>query len=223
MCCPFVGSSSPTSGRESWLKVLPVSGDPNRFRPATGKYVPSFSVHPMYQQNICWRRRDNYMPMQMTPHYWQLFESQQTDLLLLPPRDLARIREWCNNWCMILNPNKSKASAVNRSQTVKSPHGDLFLSVVSIPASPNLDILGVKFDSKLTFEGQVRFIVFRVSQRIGIFRLIKRIFVDTSVFLHCYYAFLSTYLEYFSQCGVSCRMTPSASRAPGVFSGQAFP
>ena len=23
--------------------------------------------------------------------------------------DLARIREWCNHWCMILNPNKTKA------------------------------------------------------------------------------------------------------------------
>ena len=23
-------------------------------------------------------------------------------------RDLARIREWCNHWCMILNPNKTK-------------------------------------------------------------------------------------------------------------------
>ena len=32
------------------------------------------------------------------------------------------------------------------------PYGDSVLSGVSIPASPNLDILGVKFDSKLTFE-----------------------------------------------------------------------
>ena len=23
-------------------------------------------------------------------------------------RDLARIQEWCNAWCMILNPNKTK-------------------------------------------------------------------------------------------------------------------
>ena len=32
------------------------------------------------------------------------------------------------------------------------PRGDLVLSGVSIRASPNLDILGVKFDRKLTFE-----------------------------------------------------------------------
>ena len=54
----------------------------------------------------------------MTPHYWQLLASQQTDLLSLPPfnRDLARILEWCNQWCMILNPNKTKASGGNLIQ-----------------------------------------------------------------------------------------------------------
>ena len=25
-------------------------------------------------------------------------------------RDLARIQDWCNHWCMILNPDKTKAS-----------------------------------------------------------------------------------------------------------------
>ena len=61
------------------------------------------------------------------------------------------------------------------------PHGDVVLSGVSIRASPNLDILDVKFDSKLTFKNHVRGIVCRVSQRIGIFMLVKRIFVNTSV------------------------------------------
>ena len=41
-------------------------------------------------------------------------------------------------------------------------------------------------------------IVSRVSQRIGILRLVKRIFVDTSVLLRCYYAFVLLILEYFS-------------------------
>ena len=27
--------------------------------------------------------------------------------------DLARIQEWCNDWCMILNPNKTKALVVS--------------------------------------------------------------------------------------------------------------
>ena len=98
-------------------------------------------------------------------------------------RDLARIQEWCNHWCMILNPSKTKALVVSRSRTVNPPHGDLVLSLVSIRDSPNIDILCVKFDSKFTFEDHVRGIVSRVSQTIGILRLVKRIFVDTSAFV----------------------------------------
>ena len=91
---------------------------------------------------------------------------------------------------MILNPNKTKAIVVSRSRTVNPPHGDLVLKGVSIHASPNLDIIGVKFDSNLTFKDRVRIIVSRVSQRIGVLRLVKRIFVQTSVLLHCYSAFV---------------------------------
>ena len=53
------------------------------------------------------------------------------------------------------------------------PHYDLVLSEVSIQARPNLDILGVKFGSKLSFEVDVRGIVSRVSPRIGILRLVN--------------------------------------------------
>ena len=83
-------------------------------------------------------------------------------------KDLAGIQEWCNHWCMILNPNKTKASVVSRSRTVNRPHGDLVLSGVSICTIPNLDILGMKFDCELTFEDHVCGIVSRVSQRISI-------------------------------------------------------
>ena len=40
-------------------------------------------------------------------------------------RDLAIIQEWCNHSCMILNPKKTKAIEVSRSETVNPPHGDL--------------------------------------------------------------------------------------------------
>ena len=36
-------------------------------------------------------------------------------------RDLARIQEWCHHWCMILNPNKTKALVVSISRTVNPP------------------------------------------------------------------------------------------------------
>ena len=99
---------------------------------------------------------------------------------------------------MILNPNKTKALVVSRSRTVNPPHDDLVPPEVSICASPNLVIRGVKFDSSLTFEDLVRSIISRVSQTIGILMLVKRVIVDTSVLLRCYYAFIFPILEYCS-------------------------
>ena len=72
------------------------------------------------------------------------------------------------------------------------------MSGVSIYASPNLVILGVKFGSRPTFEDHVRGIVSRVAQRTGILRLVKRVYVDTSVSLRCYYAFVARIIEYCS-------------------------
>ena len=114
-------------------------------------------------------------------------------------RDLARIQEWCNHWCMILNANKTKVLVVSyRSRTGNPRHGDLILSRASISDSPNLDILGVEFDSRLTFEDHVRGIVSCVSQRI-IILCWKCVFMDTSVLLRFYYAFVLPLLEYCSQ------------------------
>ena len=67
-----------------------------------------------------------------------------------------------------------------------------------ILASPSLDILGVRFDCKLTFESHVRGVVLRVSQRIGILRMVNGVYADTSVLLRCYYAFILPILEYCS-------------------------
>ena len=99
---------------------------------------------------------------------------------------------------MLLNSKKSKALVVSRSRTVYPPHGDLGLSGVLILSNPSLDILGVRFDCKLTFESHVRGVVSRVSQRIGILRMVNGVYADTSVLLCCYYAFILPILEYSS-------------------------
>ena len=114
---------------------------------------------------------------------------------------------------------------VSKSRTVNPPNGGSVLSGVSICASPNLDILGVKFDSWLTFEDHVRGIVSRVSQRIDILRLMKRVFMDTSILhisiLLCIRS--PNPLVLFSGVGTLLRNVSSASRAPGVSACQALP
>ena len=65
-------------------------------------------------------------------------------------------------------------------------------------SNPSLDILGVRFDCKLTFESHVHGVVSRVSQRIGIVRMVNGVYADTSVLLRCYYVFILPILEYCS-------------------------
>ena len=77
---------------------------------------------------------------------------------------------------MTLNPNKTNSLFVSTSRTVNLPHGYLVLSGIS-----NIDIFGMKFDRRLTFEAHVCGIVSRVLRRICILRLVKRVFVDTCV------------------------------------------
>ena len=63
-----------------------VTCGPNRFWRATDECVGSSFFCSSFLQVKClsWWRTD-YMPMLRTPRYWQLFASQQTDLLFLPP------------------------------------------------------------------------------------------------------------------------------------------
>ena len=91
---------------------------------------------------LSWWTTD-YMPMLMTPHYWQLFANQQTDLLLLPPLT--------GTWLGF------RSVHTESKQNLSEPsHRDLVLSGVSICASPILNILdSVKFDSRLTFEDHI--------------------------------------------------------------------
>ena len=69
---------------------------------------------------------------------------------------------------------------------------------VPILFNHSLDILGVRFDCKLTFDSHVSGVVSRVSQRIGILRMVNGVYADTSVLLRCYYAFILPILEYCS-------------------------
>ena len=51
---------------------------------------------------------------------------------------------------------------MSRSRTVNPLHSHLVLSGVSIRASSNLGILGVKFDKMLIFEDQMRIVLLYV-------------------------------------------------------------
>ena len=100
------------------------------------------------------------------------------------------------------------------------PHGDLVLSWVSICASPNLDILGVKFVRKLTFEDHLRGIVSRVS-RIWYFDFGEECLsgdLCVASLLLCIWS-PNPWVLFFGVIAC-CWMSSSAARTTGVFGGR---
>ena len=67
-------------------------------------------------------------------------------------RDLGRVREWCDLWRMKLNASKTKTMIVSRSCTMHPKSPPLTIGGTVLKESDDLVILGVTFDSKMTFE-----------------------------------------------------------------------
>ena len=71
-------------------------------------------------------------------------------------RDLVRVNAWCDLWGMKLNASKTKSMIVSRSRTMHPQSPPLTINGTMLKESDDLDILGVTFDSKLTFEMHLR-------------------------------------------------------------------
>ena len=99
---------------------------------------------------------------------------------------------------MKLNASKSKTMTVSRSRTSIPAHPDLHVGGVNHVNSATLDILGVTFDQKLTFESHICSMVSRASRSLGIFRKASRVFGDHTVSLRCFRSFVLPLLEYCS-------------------------
>ena len=64
--------------------------------------------------------------------------------------DLVRVNAW-DLWGMKLNASKTKTMIVSRSRTMYPQPPPLTIDGTVLKESDDLDILGVTFDSKLTF------------------------------------------------------------------------
>ena len=85
-------------------------------------------------------------------------------------RDLVRVNAWCDVWGMKLNSSKTKTMIVSRSRTMHPQSPPLTIDGTVLKESDDLDILGVTFDSKLTFEKHLRSVSRAASRRLGILR-----------------------------------------------------
>ena len=74
--------------------------------------------------------------------------------------------------------------------------------------SDNLLVLGVTFDSKMTFEKHFRSVSRAASQRLGILRKSWRVFHDRALLGRCFLGFVLPVLEYCSAVWCSAAYTP---------------
>ena len=82
--------------------------------------------------------------------------------------DLVRVNAWCDLWGLKLNASKTKTMIVSRLRTLRPQPTPLTIDGTVLKESVDLDILGVTFDSKLTFEKHIRSVSRAASQRFGI-------------------------------------------------------
>ena len=80
-----------------------------------------------------------------------------------------------------MNVSKTKAMIVSRSRTMHPQSPPLTIGGTALKESDDLVILGVTFDSKLTFETHLRSVSRAASQIVGILRKSYRVFHDRSL------------------------------------------
>ena len=71
-------------------------------------------------------------------------------------------------WAMKSNASKTKTVIVSRSRTMNSQSPSLTIGGTVLKESDDLVILGVTFDSKMTFEKHLQSVSRAASQRLGI-------------------------------------------------------
>ena len=104
---------------------------------------------------------------------------------------------------MLVNPSKTRGMLISRSRTVEPLFLDLVIDGSVVEMVSELKILGVIFDSKLTFEKQVRAIAASASRRVGILRKTMSVFRDVAVVVKCFWAVILPVLEYCSPVWMS--------------------
>ena len=116
-------------------------------------------------------------------------------------RDLIRVNAWCDLWGIKLNASKTKTTIVSRSRTMHPHSPPLTIDGTVLKESDDLDILGVTFDSKLTFEKHLRLVSRAASQRLGILRKSWQVFHDKLLIGRCFWCFVLPVLKY---CSAVC-------------------
>ena len=109
---------------------------------------------------------------------------------------ISRVSEWCDLRGMKLNASKAKTMIVSRSHTMHPQSPPLTIGRTVLKEPDDLVILGVTFDSNLTFEKHLHSVSRAASQRLGILTKSWRVFHDRSLIGRCFWVFVLPVLQY---------------------------
>ena len=101
-----------------------------------------------------------------------------------------KVSESCDLWEMKLNASKTKTMIVSRSRAMHPQSPALTIGGTVLKESDHHVILGVTFDSKLTFEKHLRSVSRAASQRLGILRMSWKVFYDRLLLGRCFRGFV---------------------------------
>ena len=111
-------------------------------------------------------------------------------------RDLVKVSEWCDLWGMKLNASKTKTMIVSRSHTIYPQSPALTIGGTVLKKSDDLVILGLTFNSKMTFEKHLRSVSRAASQRLGILRKSWQVFHNRLFLGRCFRGFVLPVIWY---------------------------
>ena len=100
-----------------------------------------------------------------------------------------------------MNASKTKTMIVSRSRTMHPQLPSLTIGGTVLKDSDDLVILGVTFDSQMTFKKHLRSVSRAASQRLGILRKSWRVFHERSILGRCFRGFVLLVLESVLQSG----------------------
>ena len=170
-----------------------VSGQASSAQPITAG-VPQGSIlgptlFPIYVSNVdqCLTPERALAPLLMTPHYTACC-NQKLLLPRMPPyKMLHGLQEWSERWRVTFEPSKSQQLLCTRSLDPATP--GISFGGVDIAQASTLNLLGILFDSKLSFRQHISSTTVRASQRLGLLRRAARI-LDTNGRLSVYRGFI---------------------------------
>ena len=118
---------------------------------------------------------------------------ENNDSIKLLNEDLQSIARWSNDWCIILNPNKTKSLLITRKDNPNWPN--VVFNNVIIEDEPSHTHLGITLSSNGGWRDHVNKIYQKAAYRLNLMRMLKHD-IDRNSLTRFFISYIRPILEY---------------------------